>query len=177
MEWLLLLLLLLALVYLLLLIIMFMSQSNRSGKASRTISGAASTEDPGSLLGPDCSPSQLVAGSGSSLTGSAVTGISAAAGGSHDGSLKGKGTKTTTRWSGLFGSTYKVTIILNCLAFRRNFDEFNNKTNLFFKLKLQDTKMDLLAEQLNEYSRHGIPRLPHLLTFEADEDTEEALYR
>ena len=37
--------------------------------------------------------------------------------------------------------------------------------------------MDLLAEQLNEYSRHGIPRLPHLLTFEADEDTEEALYR
>ena len=37
--------------------------------------------------------------------------------------------------------------------------------------------MDLLAEQLNEYSRQGIPRLPHLLTFEADEDTEEALYR
>lgn len=42
---------------------------------------------------------------------------------------------------------------------------------------LQDTKMDLLADQLNDYSRHGIPRLPHLLTFEADEDTEEALYR
>ena len=37
--------------------------------------------------------------------------------------------------------------------------------------------MDLLAEQLNEYSRQGIPRLPQLLTFEADEDTEEALYR
>jgi len=37
--------------------------------------------------------------------------------------------------------------------------------------------MDLLADQLNDYSRHGIPRLPHLLTFEADEDTEEALYR
>ena len=37
--------------------------------------------------------------------------------------------------------------------------------------------MDLLAEQLNDYSRHGIPRLPHLLSFEADEDTEEALYR
>lgn len=37
--------------------------------------------------------------------------------------------------------------------------------------------MDLLAEQLNEYSRHGIPRLPHLLSFQADEDTEEALYR
>lgn len=30
--------------------------------------------------------------------------------GSHEGSLKGKGTKTTTRWSGLFGSTYKVRI-------------------------------------------------------------------
>ncbi len=29
-------------------------------------------------------------------------------GGSHEGSLKGKGTKATTRWSGLFGSTYKV---------------------------------------------------------------------
>ncbi len=37
--------------------------------------------------------------------------------------------------------------------------------------------MDHLAEQLNEYGRHGIPRLPHLLTFQADEDTEEALYR
>ena len=37
--------------------------------------------------------------------------------------------------------------------------------------------MDLLAEQLNDYSRQGIPRLPHLLTFQADEDTEEALYR
>lgn len=36
--------------------------------------------------------------------------------------------------------------------------------------------MDLLAEQLNEYSLQGIPRLPHL-TFEADEDTEEALYK
>jgi len=115
-EWLLL--LLLALMYLLLLFI-FMSQSNRSGKASRTISGAASTEDPGSLLGPDCSPSQLAAGSGSSLTSAGITGISAA-GGSHDGSLKGKGTKTTTRWSGLFGSTYKV----NRIAFRRNFHCF-----------------------------------------------------
>jgi len=28
--------------------------------------------------------------------------------GSHDGSLKGKGTKTSTRWSGLFSSSYKV---------------------------------------------------------------------
>ena len=37
--------------------------------------------------------------------------------------------------------------------------------------------MDLLVEQLNDYSRNGIPRLPHLLTFQADEDTEEALYR
>ena len=41
----------------------------------------------------------------------------------------------------------------------------------------QDTKLDHLVDQLNEYGRHGIPRLPHLLTFEADEDTEEALYR
>lgn len=46
-----------------------------------------------------------------------------------------------------------------------------------FILSKKDTKMDLLAEQLNEYSRHGIPRLPHLLSFEVDEDTEEALYR
>lgn len=33
---------------------------------------------------------------------------------------------------------------------------------------LQDTKMEALAEQLNNYSKHGIPQLPN-----ADEDLEE----
>lgn len=88
-------------------------------------------------------------------------------GGSHDGSLKGKSAKPSTRWSGLFGSTYKVRA--------RHFPP--PSCDYECVIYAQDNKMDLLAEQLNEYSRHGIPRLPHLLSFQADEDTEEALYR
>ncbi|XP_046442623.1 pleckstrin homology domain-containing family G member 5-like isoform X5 [Daphnia pulex] len=114
------------------------SGSNRSGKTSRALSGATSTEDP-TAIGGDC-PAHPVSGN------LPVSMANLGSSGSHEGSLKGKGVKAPTRWSGLFGSTYK------------------------------DTKMDLLADQLNDYSRHGIPRLPHLLTFEADEDTEEALY-
>uniref|UniRef100_A0A0N8CD92 Pleckstrin domain-containing family G member n=1 Tax=Daphnia magna TaxID=35525 RepID=A0A0N8CD92_9CRUS len=114
------------------------SGSNRSGKTSRALSGATSTEDP-TALGADCTTHPVSGNLPISMA-------NLASSGSHEGSLKGKGAKATTRWSGLFGSTYK------------------------------DTKMDLLADQLNDYSRHGIPRLPHLLTFEADEDTEEALY-
>ena len=76
------------------------TQSNRSGKTSRALSGATSTEDP-TAIGADC-PSHPV--SGNVPVSLANLGTS----GSHEGSLKGKGVKAPTRWSGLFGSTYKV---------------------------------------------------------------------
>lgn len=72
-------------------------QSNRSGKTSRALSGAASTEDPTAIGADSTYP----------VSGNLPVGM-ANLGGSHEGSLKGKGTKATTRWSGLFGSTYKV---------------------------------------------------------------------
>lgn len=73
-------------------------QSNRSGKTSRALSGATSTEDP-TATGTDC---PTVSGN------LPISMANLASSGSHEGSLKGKGVKATTRWSGLFGSTYKV---------------------------------------------------------------------
>lgn len=76
------------------------SQSNRSGKTSRALSGATSTEDP-TALGADCTTHPVSGNLPISMA-------NLASSGSHEGSLKGKGAKATTRWSGLFGSTYKV---------------------------------------------------------------------
>lgn len=75
-------------------------QSNRSGKTSRMMSGAQSTEDPASA-GVDYS---TAAGAGSLPI---MAGLSTS---SHEGSLKGKSSKTSTRWSGLFSSNYKVNV-------------------------------------------------------------------
>ena len=83
-------------------------QSNRSGKTSRALSGAASTEDPTSMgVDPNYPLSGPLPGMGMANLGS---------GGSHEGSLKGKGAKATTRWSGLFGSTYKVRLRLTIVG-------------------------------------------------------------
>ena len=76
-------------------------QGSRSGKTSRVLSGAASTEDPTSTGSEN--PNYSMSGS---------LPIMAGASGSYDGSLKGKGTKSTMRWSGLFGSNYKVSLIV-----------------------------------------------------------------
>lgn len=37
----------------------------------------------------------------------------------------------------------------------------------------QDTKMDLLVTHLDTYSRLGIPKLHHLVAFEAEDEVEE----
>ena len=51
----------------------------------------------------------MTGGIASATVGSSAPTASALAGNnSHDGSLKGKSTKTSTRWSGLFSSNYKV---------------------------------------------------------------------
>lgn len=41
------------------------------------------------------------------------------------------------------------------------------------KFSLQDTKMDLLVTHLDTYSRLGIPKLHHLVAFEAEDEVEE----
>ena len=38
---------------------------------------------------------------------------------------------------------------------------------------MQDTKMDLLVTHLDTYSRLGIPKLHHLVAFEAEDEVEE----
>ena len=39
----------------------------------------------------------------------------------------------------------------------------------------QDTKMDLLVTHLDTYSRLGIPKLHHLVAFEAEDEVEEGI--
>jgi hypothetical protein len=91
-------------IYISVLIIFVNTQSNRSGKTSRALSGATSTEDP-TAIGGDC-PAHPVSGN------LPVSMANLGSSGSHEGSLKGKGVKAPTRWSGLFGSTYKVDMLL-----------------------------------------------------------------
>ena len=43
----------------------------------------------------------------------------------------------------------------------------------FLCLTFQDTKMDLLVTHLDTYSRLGIPKLHHLVAFEAEDEVEE----
>ena len=42
---------------------------------------------------------------------------------------------------------------------------------------MQDTKMDLLVTHLDTYSRLGIPKLHHLVAFEAEDEVEEGKFK
>jgi hypothetical protein len=51
--------------------------------------------------------------------------------------------------------------------------DFQKRKLTIFSLYLQDTKMDLLVTHLDTYSRLGIPKLHHLVAFEAEDEVEE----
>ena len=49
----------------------------------------------------------------------------------------------------------------------------NSLFSFLFCFTFQDTKMDLLVTHLDTYSRLGIPKLHHLVAFEAEDEVEE----
>ena len=51
----------------------------------------------------------------------------------------------------------------------------NKRVTYRFFFLYQDTKMDLLVTHLDTYSRLGIPKLHHLVAFEAEDEVEEGI--
>ena len=98
------------------------------------------------------------------------------ASGVSDGSLKvNKCSKQANRWSGLWGTSNKVSDPHKPLA---PSSSTHVEISTFNIANFQDQKMEGLVVQLDNYSRLGIPKLQHLTATPdpAEDLVEEALY-